>query len=230
MPISSGFGSAALEVPGFERQRRSLPNLGIPEHLRDSPYLEPLPVVKSISNKHLYSLAHPRKMKGSKESSRIRTPNSTSTSMNMSIPDFLINDSYDPHFVNTLGNRLNSVNIISGADSQKKKSKWSPEKKKMLWLWLLLAWLVILGAVLGVLLWYFISGPGSDSPENCPLSICRYGALSCQTTVSSATCTCREPAWIDGTETDPFLFTCSKRTFTNCTENQPVGDCTAIDL
>ena len=129
----------------------------------------------------------------------------------------------------------------------------------MLWLWLLLAWLVILGAVLGgihvrlheflawfcfffniqlvifsknfvVLLWYYLSGPGAGSPEGCPLSICRYGALSCQTQMNSATCTCGEPAWIDGTETDPFLFTCSKRTFTNCTDNQPVIDCTQIDV
>ena len=35
--------------------------------------------------------------------------------MNMSIPDFLINDSYDHHFYdNAYANELNSINVLTG--------------------------------------------------------------------------------------------------------------------
>ncbi len=39
--------------------------------------------------------------------------------------------------------------LQGGDDLRKKKSTWSPEKKKRLWLWLLLGWLAVLGTVLG---------------------------------------------------------------------------------
>jgi len=39
--------------------------------------------------------------------------------------------------------------LQGGDDFRKKKSAWSPEKKKRLWLWLLLGWLAVLGTVLG---------------------------------------------------------------------------------